>query len=76
MLAQPEGEQTKKFLMVNRRSIKSSKINYECIIYNSANSTVLQSLESVTSEAIEITSGRCKTTPKISLQVTTEEPPL
>ena len=53
-----------------------SKIDYGCIVYNSARSRELVSLETVSNEAMRISSGCFKSTPLSSLQVITEEPPL
>ena len=52
-----------------------SKIDYGCIVYNSENSGKLESLKSVSNEAIRIFNGCFKSTPISSLQVITEEPP-
>ena len=63
-------------LMMIYRSLIRSKIDYGCIVYNSASSRELVSLESVSNEAMRISSGCFRSTPISSLQVITEEPPL
>ena len=65
-----------KTLMMIYRSLIRSKIDYGCIVYNSASSRELVSLESVSNEAMRISSGCFRSTPISSLQVITEEPPL
>ena len=62
-----------KTLMMIYRSLIRSKIDYGCIVYNSASSRELISLESVSNEAMRISSGRFKSTPLSSLRVVTEE---
>ena len=65
-----------KTIMMIYRSLIRSKIDYGCIVYNSASSRELVSLESVSNEAMRISSGCFRSTPISSLQVITEEPPL
>ena len=65
-----------KTLMMIYRSLIRSKLDYACIVYNSAGSSELESLESVSKEAMKISCGCFKSTPISSLQVVTEEPPL
>ena len=48
-----------KTLMIIYRSIIRSKTDYGCIVYNSASSRELESLESVSNEAMRISSGCC-----------------
>ena len=64
-----------KALMMIYRSLIRSKIDYECVVYNSASSRELVSLETVSNEAMRISSGWFKYTLISSLQVITEEPP-
>ena len=54
---------TEKTLMMIYGSLISFKIEYGSIVYNSASSKELQRLESVSNEAIRITSGCFKSTP-------------
>ena len=53
-----------------------SKIDYGCIVYNSTSNRELVGLESVSNEAMRISSGCIRSTPLSSLQIITEEPPL
>ena len=61
--------------MMIYRSLIRSEIDYGSIVYNSDSSRELVSLESVSNEAMRISSGCFKSTPLSSLQVITEEPP-
>ena len=63
-------------LMMSYRSLIRSKIDFECIVYNSASTKELESLESISNEVMRKFSGCFKSTPISSLQVTTEELPL
>ena len=55
------------------RSLIKSKIDYRCIVYNSASRREIENLEPVSNEAIRI----CfKLMPIFSLHVLAEEPPL
>ena len=65
-----------KTVMMIYRSLIRSKIDYGCMVYNSASSRALESLEYVSNEAMRISSGCFKSTPISRLQVITEEPPL
>ena len=65
-----------KTLMMIYRSLIRSKIDYGCIVYNSASSRDLESLESVSNEVMRMSSGCFKYTPIFSLQGITGEPPL
>lgn len=65
-----------KTLMTIYRSLIRSKLDYGCIVYNSANNTDLTNLESISNEAMRIASGCFRSTPIHSLQVITSEPPL
>ena len=62
--------------MMIYRSMLRSKIDFGCIVYNSASSREPVSIESFSNEAMRISSGCFKSTAIFSLQVTTEEPPL
>ena len=59
-------------MMIYRTSIRS-KTDYGCIVYNSASSRELVSVESVSIAAMRISSGYFKCTPLPSVQVITEE---
>ena len=58
------------------RSLIRSRIHYGCIAYISLSSRELESLETVSNDAMRISSEYFKSTPISSLQVITEEPPL
>ena len=62
--------------MIIYRSLIRSKIDYGCLVYNSANSRKLVSLEYVSNEAMRISNGCFRSTLISSLEVITEEPPL
>ena len=62
--------------MMVYKSLIRSKIDYGSLVYTSASSKVLASLESVSTEAMRIPSGLFKSTPIFSLKVITKEPPL
>ena len=65
-----------KTLMMYYRSLIRYKVDYGCKVYNSASSWELVSLETVSNEAMRISSGCFKSRPLSSLQVITKEPPL
>ena len=65
-----------KTLMMIYRSLIRSKLDCGCIVFISVNSRDLESIESVSNEAMRVASGCFKSTPVSSLQVITEEPPL
>ena len=53
-----------------------SRLDYGCIVYNSASPTTIASLNSIENEGLRIASGAFKSTPIASLQVVTNQPPL
>ena len=61
-------------VMMVYRSLIRSKIDYGRKVYNSASSRKLESIESVTNEAMRIFSRCFKSTPTFRLQVITEDP--
>ena len=65
-----------KTLMMIYRPLIRSKIDYEYVVYYSLSTRKLESLESVSNEAMRIYSRCFDSTPISSLQVITEEPPL
>ena len=65
-----------KTLMMIYRSLVRSKLDNGFIVYNSASSMELESLESISNEGMRISSGWFKSTLKYSVQVITEEPPI
>ena len=65
-----------KTLMMIYRSLIRSKIDCGSISYNYARNREVESLESVSNQAMRIFSGFFKSTPISSLQVTTNEPPI
>ena len=65
-----------KTLMMIYKSLIRSKIDFGCIVYKSASSRELLSLESASNEGMRISSGCFKSTSISSLQVIAEEPPL
>ena len=62
--------------MLIYKSLIGSKIDYRCIVYNSTSSRKLKSLISVSNEAMRISNGSFKSTPRSSLQVITVDAPL
>ena len=62
--------------MMIYRSLIRYKIDYGCIVYNSASSRELVRLESVNNEAMRVSSGCIRSTSLSSLQVITKEPRL
>ena len=69
-------EADQKILMMIYRSLIRSKIVYGRIVNNSARIKELESLKSVSNEAMRISNGCFITTPISSLKNITEEPPL
>ena len=70
------GCRPKKTLMMLYTTLIRSRKYYGSILHNSASSRELESLESVSNEAMRIFSRCFKSTLTSSLQVITEEPPL
>ena len=58
------------------RTIIRPKIDYGCIVYGSASSKLLRSVDVIVNEALRISSAAFKSTPIANLQVLLNEPPL
>jgi len=58
------------------RSLIRSKLDYGCIVYGSASKHILQSLDTVASEAIRIATGAFKSSPVDRLHIIANEPTL
>ena len=63
-------------LMRTYRIVIRSKIDYGCVVYGSANESLLKSLDTVANEAMRIVTGAFKSTSIESLQVLFQEPAL
>ena len=63
-------------LMRTYRWIRRPKLDYGCVIYNSASEQTLRTLNAVLNEAMRICSDAFKTTPVECLHVVTNEPSL
>lgn len=62
--------------MLSYRALIRSKLDYVCIVYNSACQTTLKTLDVVANDAIRIATGALKTTPVATLNVLVNEMPL
>ena len=64
----------RKTLVMIYKELIWSKLNYECIVYSSANGTDLSGLETVAKDAMRIASRCIKSTLTTSIQVINEQP--
>ncbi len=58
------------------RSLIRSKLDYGCIIYSSAKKTILQTLDTISNQALRLCLGAYRTSPSPSLHIEAREPPL
>jgi ribonuclease HI len=63
-------------LMILYKTLIRSKLDYGCIVNNSANNILLSSLDTVANEAMRISTGAFKSSPIECLHIITNEPPL
>lgn len=66
----------RKTLLMMYRSLVRSRLDYGCEIYSSASSTVLATLDTVQSQALRLCLGAFRTSPVVSLNAESHEPPL